>query len=427
MTADSNSIVPSDMAQILVTPAAYADERLHDTYRWLRANMPLGQARPDGFAPFWVVSKHADILEVSRQNALFSNCARPSTLMTLEDEERVKSFNDGEPLIRTLVDMDAPDHMKYRGLTQRWFMPSQVKKMEESIRVTAANVVDRMAALGNRCDFVEEVALGYPLHVVMGILGVPEEDEPRMLKLTQDLFSSQDRDVSAEMAALTPEQLGIAFRMIVADYTQYFEAISAARRITPANDLATVIANATIDGKPIPVREAISYYIIAATAGHDTTSSSTAAAMWVLAENPDLLAQVKADPSLIPALVDEAIRWITPVKTFMRTATEDTELRGQKIAKGDWLMLCYASGNRDEEVFDQPFEFRLDRQPNKQLAFGYGAHMCLGQHLAKMEMRLLFEALLPRLKSVELDGPGKLSQSCFVSGPKTLPIRFGMA
>lgn len=426
MSAGSNVTVPADMAQILVTPSAYADDRLHATYTWLRANLPLGKAHPEGFFPFWVVTRHDDILDVSRQNALFSNSARPATLMTEADEARARAFNNGELLIRSLVDMDAPDHMKYRALTQRWFMPAQLKKMEEGIRATAIDVVDKMAALGNRCDFVEQVALGYPLHVVMGILGVPEEDEPRMLKLTQDLFSSQDRDVSAEMAALTPEQLSVAFRMIMADYTQYFEGISAARRINPGNDLATVIANATINGEPIPLREATSYYIIAATAGHDTTSSSTAAALWALAERPELLAQIKADMSLVPALVEEAIRWITPVKTFMRTATQDTELRGQPIAKGDWLMLCYASGNRDEAVFDQPFEFRLDRQPNKQLAFGYGAHMCLGQHLAKMEMRLLFEELLPRLKSVELDGPAKLSHSCFVNGPKTLPIRFEM-
>lgn len=424
--AEPSIDIPMDMAQVLVTPAAYADDRLHENYRWLRANLPLGKARPEGFVPFWAVTKHADILEVSRQNALFSNSDRPATLMTRADEERVRAMNNGEPLLRTLVDMDAPDHMRYRSLTQRWFMPAQLKKMEDDIRATAREVVDKMAALGNRCDFVEQVALGYPLHVIMGILGVPEEDEPRMLKLTQDLFSSQDRDVSAEMAALTPEQLGMAFRMIMADYTQYFENISADRRIRPGNDLATVIANATVHGEPIPIRESTSYYMIAATAGHDTTSSSTAAALWALAEHPELLAQVRADLSLIPALVEEAIRWITPVKTFMRTATEDTQLRGQAIAKGDWLMLCYASGNRDEEIFDRPFEFRLDRQPNRQLAFGYGAHMCLGQHLARMEMRILFEELLPRLKSVALDGEAKLSQSCFVNGPKRLPIRFAM-
>ena len=170
----------------------------------------------------------------------------------------------------------------------------------------------------------------------------------------------------------------------------------------------------------------MSYYVIVATAGHDTTSSSTAGAVWGMCQYPETFAQVKADPSLIPALVDEAVRWTTPVKHFMRSATEDTEIAGQKIAKGDWLMLCYPSGNRDEAVFDAPEEFRLDRGPNKHLAFGYGAHLCLGQHLAKMEMRILFEELIPRLQSLELAGEPAMSYGNFVGGPKRLPIRFTM-
>ena len=169
--------------------------------------------------------------------------------------------------------------------------------------------------------------------------------------------------------------------------------------------------------------------MIVATAGHDTTSSSTAGAMWALAERPDELAKVKADPSLIPGLVDESIRWTTPVKPLHAQRPPPTpSSRGQAIAKGDWLMLCYPSGNRDEEVFEDPDEFRVDRSPNQHLAFGYGAHLCLGQHLAKMEMRILWEELLPRLKSVELAGEAKLSEANFVSGPKTPadPLRSGL-
>jgi hypothetical protein len=213
-------------------------------------------------------------------------------------------------------------------------------------------------------------------------------------------------------------------QVVVADFTAYFSAISADRRANPRQDLATLIANAVIDGQPISDLEATGYYIIVATAGHDTTSSSVAGGMWALAQDPALLARIQADPSLIPGLVDESIRWTTPVKTFMRSATEDTEIGGRSVAKGDWMMLCYASGNRDEAVFEAPFEFCPDRKPNRHLAFGYGAHLCLGQHLAKMEMRILWEELLPQLKSVELDGEPKLTQSWFVNGLKTLPIRF---
>ena len=426
MTADTR--IPDEWARNLVDPAAYADERLHETYTWLRANQPLGWAELEGFDPFWVVTKHADILDISRQNALFHSGDVSTTLTTRAREERARAMTGGSPhLVRSLVQMDAPDHMKYRLLTQRWFQPSNVRKLEDDIRRIAAKVVANMIARDGRCDFVADVALGYPLHVIMSILGVPEADEPRMLKLTQELFASADPDVSPETAALPPEMFMKAIGAVIADYERYFSNISAARRANPGEDLATVIANAEVDGKPISDVEAMGYYFLIATAGHDTTSSTIAGALWVLAERPSILARVQADPSLIPGLVDEAIRWTSPVKTFMRSATEGTELRGRRISRGDRLMLCYASGNRDEEVFEAPFEFRIERNPNKQLAFGYGAHMCLGQHLAKMEIRILFEALLPRLGSLALDGDPALIASCFVNGPKTLPIRFEMA
>jgi len=284
--------------------------------------------------------------------------------------------------------------------------------------------VDKMVAHGGRCDFVADVALGYPLHVIMQILGVPEQDEPRMLKLTQELFGPQDPDTARVRDALSPEQLSATIVAVVQDFGAYFGKITEDRRANPRDDLASVIANAKIDGDYMPPHDITSYYMIVATAGHDTTSSSTAGAIWALAEDPAEFARVKANPDLIPGLVDEAIRWMTPVKHFMRSATADTELGGREIKKGDWLMLCYASGNRDEEVFEDAFTFRSDRKPNRHLAFGYGAHLCLGQYLAKMEMRILFEELLPRLKSIALDGEVKMTQATFVNGPKKLPIRF---
>ena len=211
------------------------------------------------------------------------------------------------------------------------------------------------------------------------------------------------------------------------DFTDYFEAITNDRRANPRDDLATLLANAEIDGQPLPPFERTGYYTIVATAGHDTTSSSTAAAMWALATVPDLLDRVRSDLTLVPALIEESIRWATPVKTFMRSAAQDTELRGRKLKTDHWLMLCYASGNRDEDVFENPDVFDIDRKPNRQLAFGNGAHLCLGQHLARMEMRILYEELLPKLKSVRLNGEAKLSESFFVNGLKTLPIAFELA
>ncbi|NIJ37769.1 hypothetical protein FHR22_002472 [Sphingopyxis panaciterrae] len=419
--------IPDSIARTLVDPSAYADERIHDAYAWLRANNPLGRAEVPGFDPFWVVTRHADILEISRQNALFHNGDRSTTLLRQVDDARIRKITGTPHFVRSLVQMDAPDHPKYRALTFKWFSPGSVKQLEADIRALARQEVDRMAMMGGACDFMAEVALGYPLHVIMTILGVPMADKARMLKLTQDIFGAQDGE-QAEKNRKLEALPGFISRFLVkaflADFTRYFMKIAKDRRANPQDDLASVIANAVIDGKLISDREATGYFTIVATAGHDTTSSSLAGGMAVLAQVPELLARLKADPTLIPAFVEEAIRWTSPVKTFMRSATEDTEFAGRRIAKGDWLMLCYASGNRDEAVFDDPFAFRLDRKPNKQLAFGYGAHVCIGQHLARLELRIMFEELIARLDSVAPDGAMRFTQSWFVNGPRTLPLRF---
>jgi cytochrome P450 len=418
-----DALIPADHAEVLVDPKAYADDRIYGTYSWLRANQPFGYARPDGYDPFWVASRHADILEISRQNDLFHSADLATTLTNKAADSFVRKATGTPHLVRSLVQMDPPDHPKYRTLTQGWFMPNNLKSLETRVRQIARSAVDKMIAKGSELDFVNDVALHYPLHVIMEILGVPEADEGRMLRLTQELFGPTDPDTARAVMSLGPEAFAAAMQAVVVDFENYFKAISEDRRQNPRDDLATVIANARIDGELISDREANGYYMIVATAGHDTTSSSTAGALWALANDPGEFAKVKADPSLIPTLVDEAIRWTTPVKTFMRSATADTTIAGRHIAKGDWIMLCYASGNRDEAVFDEPDRFRADRKPNKQLAFGYGAHLCLGQHLARLEMRILFEELLPRLRSVELAGPLVQSQSYFVNGPKSLPIR----
>ncbi|MBS0410624.1 MAG: cytochrome P450 [Proteobacteria bacterium] len=428
MTGDIS--IPADIARAVITPNVYAEDApLHDAFRWLRAHNPLGLAELEGIYPFWVVSKHADILEVSRQNDLFHSGDMPTTFTTIQGDEYVRQRTGGSPhLLRTLVQMDAPDHPKYRLLTQSWFLPQNIRSLEDRIRGIARKHVEHMASLGGECDFVNDVALTYPLRVIMEILGVPPEDEPRMLKLTQELFGAGDPDLNRSRSNVqeNPDAMG-DLQAVIADFFMYFKRLTDDRKANPRDDVASVIANGKIDGQPINDFEAMSYYVIVATAGHDTTSSSTAGAVWGMCQYPQAFAKVKADPALIPGLVDEAIRWTTPVKHFMRSATADTELRGRKIKKGDWLWLAYPSGNRDEEVFEAPDEFRPDRSPNKHLAFGYGAHLCLGQHLAKMEMRILFEELMPRLTSLEFAGEPARATAAFVGGPKRLPIRYRFA
>jgi cytochrome P450 len=405
----------------IADPRTWGDEpRLLSLLDNMRRNAPVVWVEPPGFRPFWAVSRHADIIEIERQNDRFLNGPR-AVLQSIAQEDAVRAFTGGnDQILRTLIHMDNPDHRVFRAMTQEWFQPRSLNRLQDRIADLARRTVDRMAAQGGVCDFVSEVAVWYPLHVIMMILGAPESDEARLLKLTQELFGPQDPDMQRQKTE-SPD-MGT-----VQDFFAYFTRMTEARRANPQDDVATVIANATIDGKPIGHLEAMSYYIIVATAGHDTTSSSTAGGLLALIRNPDQLARLKADPSLIPAAVDEMIRWTTPVKHFMRTATEDYVLRGQKIRKGDALMLLYHAANRDEDAFEAPDAFRIDRAPNRHIAFGYGPHLCLGQFLAKMEMRALFAELIPRLESIELAGEPAWVQSSFVSGLKRLPVRYVMA
>lgn len=421
--------IPEDFGRLITDPGAFGNpEQVHDALTWLRANQPVGLVRSDRFDPFWLVTRHGDILEVERNADVFHNGDRSTVLVDAGMVRAIEAKFQSPHLTRSVVNMDRDEHRTYRMLTQAWFVPGNIKKLSERIRLIARQSVDRMLAKGASCDFVEDVALHYPLRVIMEILGVPEADEGKMLALTQQLFGARDPEKSRNAAAMADPSTALdVFTGVLGDFYAYFDQLTAQRRAEPRDDVASVIANARINGEPIAAREANSYYVLVATAGHDTTSASIAGALWAIAERPGQWAKVKADPSLIPGLVEEAIRWTTPVKHFMRTATEDYKLKDKTIRAGDWLMLSYLSANRDEDVFERPFEFLVDRQPNKQLSFGYGPHVCLGQHLARLEMRILFEELLPRLNSVELAGVPRWTQSSFVSGPKTLPIRFSPA
>jgi cytochrome P450 len=415
----------------VVNPDVYADPAdIHAVFTKLRQEEPLRYMQPAGFRPFWSVTKHADILEIEKRSDIFVNSLR-TYLSPIEGEEWVKSVTGDTHLFRTLVDLDDPMHMKLRTLTQSWFMPPNLKKLEPRIAEIAKAHVDRMAALGPQCDFVKEVAVWYPLRVIMEILGVPPEDEPFMLKLTQEIFGPGDPDViadtdrTAEAESYTGDR-GVDLFQTAQVLFEYFGKLTADRRANPKDDVASIIANGLIDGQPIGDREAMSYYVIIATAGHDTTSNAAAAGLLELIKAPEQMAKLKADMSLMPNAVEEMIRWSTPVMHFMRTATQDYEIRGKTIKAGEAVCLHYPSGNRDEEVFEAPFEFRVDRDVKKQVAFGHGVHLCLGMHLARMEIRALFHELLPRLDEISLAGPPRNSRSNFVSGLKTLPVRYKM-
>ena len=413
---------------ILVNPDATADGSVHAVYDRLRADDPVHWCTPAGYRPFWAVTHHADVLSVSKANDRFVN--RHRTYLAPEEVEAQTLAAVGDThLFRTLVDLDGPEHMALRKLTHSWFLPANLKRLDAEIAALAMSHVDRMAALAPTCDFVNAVALFYPLRVIMRILGLPHADEGRMLRMTQEMFGAGDPDIIARSAALrgaVSDGAPVDLFALAMEYFGYFGEVTADRRATPRDDVSSVIANATIDGAPIGPREAMSYYVIIASAGHDTTSSTAAGGLRALIENPGELAKLQADPTLIPGAIEEMIRWVTPVKHFMRTASEDCELGGKRIKAGDSLCLFYASANRDERAFADPETFRADRSPNPHLAFGNGVHLCLGLHLARLELRALFAELLPRLDTVELAGEPKNSVANFVSGLKTLPIRYTM-
>ncbi len=418
--------LPIELAQTIIDPKAYSQRELvDDAFRTLRATAPLAKAELDGFEPFWVVTRHADIKEIERQPDIFHNGDKSTFLSNIEGNARVKMLTGGEPnLIRSLVSVDGKEHKDLRGIVFPHITPRAIKPLEDQIRAIAREFVDHMLSFDGECDFAADVAFLYPLRVIMTVLGVPQEDEPFMLKLTQELFNNADPELNRARAELSPEDMLKSLWETTMELERYFAAVTEKFRANPTEHINSLIANAKIDGEYLNHRQMMGYYIIAATAGHDTTSNTTAGAMWALAEKPEMLAQMKADPALINAFVEESIRWEVPVKHFMRSAVADCEIGGQQIKAGDWLMLSYQSANRDETVWADPFEFRIDRESNPQIAFGYGVHVCLGQHLARMEMRILWEELFQRLESVELAGKCERTISNFVCGPKHVPIRF---
>jgi cytochrome P450 len=421
--------IPTDLVAPVFNPATFGQRgAVHEIFTRLRRDYPLSIAEVPGYDPHWIVTKYADLREISRRDDIFHGGDRSKTLISQAGEALVKKYTGGQSNIwRSLVQLDPPEHGAYRAVVAPSFMPDKIAKMQDSVRDIAKTYVDRLAALAPECDFSHDIAFMYPLKVVLDLMGVPEADHPRMLRLTQWLFSYADPDLKRPGSDLSnPDEITKTWNIVFNEFKDYYSPIIEDRRKAPKPDIASLIANGRIFGNEMEERAMISYFAIVSTAGHDTTAATTATGMWVLAEQPELLARLKAEPALIPGFVEETIRWASPVQQFVRSATEDYEIRGRTIKKGDLVYLSYVSANRDEEQFEHAFTFDPTRSPNRHIGFGYGAHICLGQHLARLEMRALWEALIPRLQAVELAGEPKLTESEFVCGPKLVPIRYAM-
>jgi len=402
-------------------PAFYANPSDVDAvFATLRRESPVHWTEPKGYRPFWTLTRHADIKEVSRRPALFLNEPRAVLISTAAEQGIRERAGTAKHIIRSMVRIDDPDHTALRAITSHWFLPTTVARLKDQVAGLAREAIDGMAAMGGLCDFSRDVANPYPLRVILSILGMGREHEATMSRLTQEMFGPQDPETKRT-------DNSVHYAGTVAEFDAFFAALTAERRKDPRDDLASVIANAIVQGQPIAQHDANGYYITIATAGHDTTSSTIAGGMLALLRHPDQLAKLRADPALLPGAVDEMLRWVTPIRHFMRTATADYTLRSQTVRAGDDLFLAYPSANRDEAVYPDPFAFRVDRGPNPHLAFGFGAHVCLGMALAKMEIQAFFRELLPRLEDMELAGEPAWVATNFVQGMKRMPVRFQLA
>jgi cytochrome P450 len=405
----------------LISPQAYGENGPpHASWTELRRRAPVHRCEPPGYPPFWAVTKHADICEISKRPDCFLN--EPGIVHTPLDQQIDRSQGIGA--MRTIIEMDPPRHRSFRKVAAPWFTPRALNRIDAAVDASARDVVDRLAGRTGEgeCDFALDVAAAHPLRILSTILGVPREEEPRILRLTNQLFANDDEEL--QRPGQDREQ---AIRELGLELFQLFGAIIEDRRRQPRDDLASVLAHGRVDGEPMGPLETFGYYLITFTAGHDTTKNAIAGGMRAFVENPDQLLRLRRDPKRVEAAVEEVVRWATPVNYMRRTAARDVEIGGQRIRAGEHLVLFYASANRDADVFEEPFRFRIDRDPNRHLGFGHGEHFCLGSHLARRSQRALFAELARRLEHAELAGEPRWIQSSFVVGLKHLPIRYRIA
>ena len=392
----------------LHNPDNFVREVPHEMFRVLRREAPVYfHPEPDG-PGFWVLTKYEDVKWASRNPQVFSSWLGGTNIQD----------RDGEQLDRMrvlMLNMDPPKHRQFRNIVNKAFTPRMVKQLEPRVREMAKRIVDRVADKGE-CDFVSEVAAHLPMEVICEMMGVPNEDRPHIYDLTNKLIGFDDPEYQA-----SPQDAELAsVQMFV-----YASKLAEKARKHPGEDLATALLNAEVDGEHLSELEFNSFFLLLAVAGNETTRTVTTNGMLALIQHPDQRRRLVENPNLVETAVEEILRFDPAVHYFRRTATQDVEIRGQKIRKGDKITMWYPGANRDEEVFDRPDEFDVARDPNEHLAFGVGEHFCLGSNLARMELNLIFEELVGRIaKDIELAGPVRRLRSNFVNGVKEMRVRF---
>jgi cytochrome P450 len=390
----------------------------HAAWAALRRDDPVHRCAEPEFDPFWAITRHADVAWVSKHPELFASAPR----LTLFPRDVLPAGVSETQILRMLLNLDPPEHGAQRALLARHFTPAALRPLEARVRALAREVVgaavERIRDAGGETtlDFVESVAAPLPLFVILELLGVPRGDAKRLLELSNQVVGFADPEYAH--GAAPP----LAALQAWTGLFGYFQQLVAERRRAPGDDLVSRLAASAVDGRPLDDRELLSYCFLLLTAGNETTRNAIAGGLLALLEHPAQWARLREDPTRLATAADEFVRWVSPIVYFCRTATRDVELGGAKIAAGDTLALFYASANRDEEVFADPFAFDVTRDPNPHLGFGIGEHFCLGASLARMEIRAVMDAWLAQVREVALAGPVSRLRSSFTGGIKHLPL-----
>jgi cholest-4-en-3-one 26-monooxygenase len=379
----------------------------HEAFALLRREAPVyWQKNPRGEG-CWVLSRYKDIWKVSLDQGTFSSAKRGTILRNWNEEEFAATQN-------LLINMDPPRHTKYRRIVNLGFSPKMVNRLERHVREIANKIIDAVAARGE-CDFVTDIAAELPLQVIVEMMGVPLEDRHRIFDWSNTMIGFDDPQYQT-----TPDVGKVA----AAQVYMYAHQLAEQRRARPMDDLVSVLLEAEVEGEKLTEADFNTFFLLLLVAGNETTRNTISGGMLALIEHPEERTRLLADPSLIATAVDEMVRWVSPVQVFVRTATRDVEVRGVPIRENERLTLWYGSANRDEEIFPDGDRFDVGRTPNEHLGFGIGPHFCLGANLARLEIRVMFEELLRRLPDIALAGRLERLRSYFISGVKTMPVRF---
>ncbi len=398
----------------LVDPARWGERGYpHELWARMRAEAPVARIESSEYGPFWALTRHVDVQAVAAQPLLFSSALG----ITLRPPNAPIFHSD------VLVVLDPPRHGPLRRVASPKFTPKAMRARLAGIERIATELVDELVAEGDgEIDFVERIAAPFPLAVIAWTIGAPLDDVGRLHQWTNEVIGKNDPEYRRE-----GESPGQTIKRARGELHAYFAELVEQRRAEPQDDLLTELLRAEIDGTPLTDPELTSYCELLVEAGNETTRNAISGGLVALMEHPEQWEKLRAQPELLPEAADEILRWVSPISHFTRTATEDTEIRGETIRAGDQVAIYFASANRDEEVFDDPFAFRVDRRPNPHLAFGFGEHFCMGAHLARLEIETIYRLLIERFDGFEPAGPVERLESIVNGSLKHLPVRYRLA